>query len=269
MPVCFAARLLRIPIITHDSDAVPGLANKIVGRWATLNATGMPAKYYPYPKSKIVYVGIPTSDRIKELAKLGKSNVKEALSLPSDSQILLISGGGNGSKTINDLMVSAAPSLLSANLALRLIHLAGRVHQERVKTLYETELSPPELKRVKVLGFSADFDSYAVAADLVLCRAGATTLAELAALSRASIIMPSPFLAGGHQLQNAKELERAKAAVVIPNEATADELLVVVNELLNNDSRRRELANNLHKLARPNAASELAGLILKVAGKES
>ncbi|HET7827538.1 MAG TPA: glycosyltransferase, partial [Candidatus Saccharimonadales bacterium] len=202
VPVGIAARLRGIPIVTHDSDTVPGLANRIVGRWAKVNATGMPAEYYDYPKSKIEYVGIPVDDRIGKITPKLQNQAKRALKIPKDSPVLLLSGGGNGSQNLNELLLAAAPGLLETNLALQIIHITGVRHEESVKRAYKHLLPKAQRGRVRVLGFSPDFYLLAAAADLVIGRAGATTLAELAIAGKACILIPAPFLAGGHQLRN-------------------------------------------------------------------
>jgi UDP-N-acetylglucosamine--N-acetylmuramyl-(pentapeptide) pyrophosphoryl-undecaprenol N-acetylglucosamine transferase len=266
VPVGFAARLRRIPILTHDSDAAPGLANRIVGRWAKVHATGLPAHYYPYRNSTIEYVGIPIDERVRRVTPKLQKSAKQRQGLPKDAVVLLVSGGGNGSRHLNDLMLAVAEELLSTHLPLHIIHLTGANWESEVKSGYK-KLPKTEQARVQVSGYSADFYQLVAAADLVLTRAGATTLAELAAAGKCCIVMPAPFLAGGHQLKNANELTKHDAAVVLPNEADADELLATINNLLSSDTRRFELARNIFALAKPNASTNLARLILKIAQK--
>jgi UDP-N-acetylglucosamine--N-acetylmuramyl-(pentapeptide) pyrophosphoryl-undecaprenol N-acetylglucosamine transferase len=265
VPVGLAARLRRIPIVTHDSDAVPGLANRIVGRWARLHATGMPAEFYDYPKNTIEYVGIPIDSRIKRVTPKLQKQTKHGLKLPEDSEVLLLSGGGNGSEHLNELLIAISRHLLESNLSLQIIHIAGKAHEESVKRAYQHLLPKAQQNRVRTLGFSPDFYSLSAAADLIITRAGATTLAELAVAGKACIIIPAPFLAGGHQLKNAQQLADNDAAVVLDDSVEADELLAVINELLNDNSRRWQLVKNLYATAQPDAAVKLAGLILKVA----
>jgi UDP-N-acetylglucosamine--N-acetylmuramyl-(pentapeptide) pyrophosphoryl-undecaprenol N-acetylglucosamine transferase len=267
VPVGIAGRLRHVSIMTHDSDTVPGLANRIVGRWAKVHTVGMPPKYYSYPKKTIEYVGIPIDSRIKKVTPRIQADVKARLKLPPDSSVLLVSGGGNGSKHINDLISVCAEELLDTNLALYIIHLTGRRNEPEVKEFYRT-LPKALQKRVIAMGYSNDFYAYSAAADLIVTRAGATTLAELSVAGKACVIIPAPFLAGGHQLKNAQNLIEHDAAVILPQESTPDELLATVNSLLNNDSRRFELARNLFALSVPDAASKLAKTILKVSDKE-
>jgi UDP-N-acetylglucosamine--N-acetylmuramyl-(pentapeptide) pyrophosphoryl-undecaprenol N-acetylglucosamine transferase len=267
VPVGLAAKLRGIPIVTHDSDTVPGLANRIVGRWAKVHATGMPAKFYKYPKASIEYTGIPLDARIKKVTPKIQRQCREELKIPPDAAVLLLSGGGNGSRRLNELMVAISRHLLEANLSLHIIHITGTAHEQTVKDAYKETLPRNEQDRVRTIGFSSDFYTFVAAADLIITRAGATTLAELAAAGKACVIIPSPFLVGGHQLKNAQELEKLDAAAVTNEEVEPDELLVMVSELLNNDNRRWELAKNLYGTARPDAAAKLARIILKTAGQ--
>ncbi len=265
VPVGMAARLRGITIITHDSDAVPGLANRIIGRWAQLHATGLPPQYYPYPKDTVVHTGIPVDERVKSVDTSLQKKLKKQIDLPPDCLMLLVAGGGLGSQKINELAVEISDSLLEANPKLQIVHFSGSGHQDQVAEHYMRKLGKEMPDRVKVLGFSSDFYAYSGAADVMLARAGATTIAELAIQRKTAVIIPSPFLSGGHQLKNAEELTTKEAAVVLPNDVSPQKLLSVLNELLQNEQRRASLAHNISRLAHPDAASRLAELLLSVA----
>ncbi|MBX4190826.1 UDP-N-acetylglucosamine--N-acetylmuramyl-(pentapeptide) pyrophosphoryl-undecaprenol N-acetylglucosamine transferase [Candidatus Saccharibacteria bacterium] len=264
VPVGLAAKFSNIPIITHDSDSMPGLANRVVGRWAKVHATGLPADYYPYKKRSTVQVGVPIDKRIKKVTPKIQAAVKAKLKLPKDSTVLLVSGGGNGSKRLNDLTLAIAPELLESYLSLFVIHITGPLHEAQIQAAYKN-LPKAVQGRVVAVGYSQDFHAYCAAADLVITRAGATTLAELAAAGKACIVIPAPFLSGGHQLKNTQQLEAGDAAVILPNEVEPDELMVTIRSLLSNDGRRFELARNLFGLAVTDASARLAKLILETA----
>ena len=265
VPVGIAAHLLRIPIVTHDSDSVPGLANRIVGRWAMLHAVGAQAGDYPYPKESLVYTGIPLLPQIKPVSRTEQAQLKSQLGLRPTASVLFVASGGNGSRTLNNLVVQAAPTLLASNPELQIFHLTGNQHLTEVKQAYHAILESQQLKRVTILGFSSEFYKLSGAADLIISRAGATSLSEYALQAKACIIIPSPFLAGGHQLKNIEQLVKQDAVVSIDNDARADELVGVVGELLRDEPRRRELASNLAATAQPQAAQKLSSLILDLA----
>jgi UDP-N-acetylglucosamine--N-acetylmuramyl-(pentapeptide) pyrophosphoryl-undecaprenol N-acetylglucosamine transferase len=267
LPVGIAAHWLKIPLVTHDSDMVPGLTNRILGRWATAQATGMPPELFDYPKAKLHYVGIPLDERVKKVTPGAQRKVKQALGFDTDSQVLLVAGGSAGSIQLNEVMTSIAEELLSNNLALRLIHLSGIEHEASVKEAYH-RLPKGDQKRVLVAGYSQDFYDLVAAADLIITRAGATTLAQLAAAGKACILVPGSHLAGGHQIKNAEWLMANDAAAIAPDNVQPDEMLALINGLLANDHRRFELSRNLYATAKPDAAKDLANLILKTAGRQ-
>jgi len=263
VPVGIAAHILKIPIVTHDSDSVPGLANRIIGRWAQINATGMPDGLYPYPKNKIRYVGVPITDKIKTPSPVDQENYKKEFGVPPGSKLLVASGGGNGSRTINELLLASAQALLETDKDLHIINAAGRTHANDLRERYRKLLD--DSSRVKVLGYENEFYKLIEAADLIVGRAGATFINEFAAASKPCIIIPSPFLSGGHQLKNADELSKNDAAVILSNDVRAGSFIKTVKELLSSPDRRQQLATNLHKLAKTDAAGKIADIILKVA----
>lgn len=267
VPVGVAARLLRLPIVTHDSDVVPGLANRILSRWASVHTTGMPARHYHYPKNSTRYVGIPVDERFSQVDDGLQKAYKQELGLRPDQKVLLVSGGGLGAQSLNKTFVSAASDLIKHNPELAILHFTGSQNTEAVIQQYGTAVSASDMKSIQVIGFSPDFYKYTGAADLVITRAGATTLAELAVQAKACILVPSPFLTGGHQVKNARLLKEAGAVEVIPNNAAPSELFKKADELLNDDNKRRQLSNKLAATAKTDAAAALADILLELSTK--
>lgn len=265
VPVGIAAHWRHVPIVTHDSDASSGLANRIVGRWAVIHATGMPAENYPYPKDSVRYVGIPIDKRIKPVSKAALADFKRQIDVSADDLVLLVAGGGLGAKSLNDKLVDIAPKLIGANPKLRIVHLTGTSHEQEMATRYGANLGPDLSKRVKVIGFTDEFYKYSGAADLVVTRAGATVMAEFAAQNKACIVVPSPFLAGGHQLKNAEVLNRAGLAKIVSNEARPEVLQEAIINLLGDRSKRESYAKKLGGTARHDAAQKLAKLLFEAA----
>ncbi|HVO86410.1 MAG TPA: glycosyltransferase [Candidatus Binatia bacterium] len=261
VPVGLAARIKGIPIITHDSDAIGGLANQIVGRWATVRASGMPSD-----EPGVRYVGIPLDAHIAAISAPDQKTFKKQLDIPKDAKLLLLTGGGNGSVHLNQLLVSAAPQLLSQDANLYIAHMTGHQHLQATEHAYQRALTPEQQRRVLRRDFVSDLYKYSAAADLIISRAGATVIAEFAVQGKACIIIPSPFLAGGHQLKNAKVLADADAAVILSEDADATDLIVLVQKLLADSARREQLAKNLHGLSKSDAAEELAKIIIQTAG---
>ena len=264
VPVGLAAAIKRIPIITHDSDAIPGLANRIIGRFASIHATGMAEGEYSYPRKSIRYVGIPLDERILPVDDKLQGQYKRQVGLPKNSLVLLAGGAGLGAKSINDKMVQIAPKLLESFNNLHIVHVTGQQHSAATKEAYKNVIG--DIKRIKTLGFTAEFYKYTGAADVVVTRAGATTIAELSAQRKAVILIPAPHLAGGHQLKNAAGLEKDGAVETVDDTAPADELEKAITDLLSDNKRRRRLADKLAGAAKHGAAKELAALLLQTAG---
>ena len=263
VPVGVATHLAKIPIVTHDSDVVPGLANRIVGRWATFHATGQPAELYSYPKSKTVYTGIPIDERLSPITGSRKRELKKQIGLPARADLLMIAGGSLGAASINDKFIKIMSRLLANYPNLHVIHIAGIANEAKVKSQYQ--LDPADASRLTILGFSNDYYKYASAADLIVSRGGATALAEFALLAKAVLLIPAEHLASGHQLANAQRLIQAGAVTVLSDEATPDELYRCLNELLDDPGQRRALAAKLAASAQPRAAVKLAEVILQAA----
>lgn len=265
VPVGLAAARLHIPYITHDSDAIPGLANRIISRWAARHAVALPPEVYSYPADKTVMTGIPLRADFKPVSAKLQQHYRASLKLPAKAKVLFVVGGGLGARNVNQAVAIAVPHLLREFPDLYVIHGAGRANEVAVKASYADKLSPAEQGRLQVHGYIDDVYRYSGAADVIITRAGATNLAEFALQGKACIVVPSPFLAGGHQLKNAQYLSGQKAALVLDEaELTADpnRLARQASNLLGDPARQHELGSQLAKFAKPKATHELAELIL-------
>ena len=262
MPIGLAAHMLKIPIVIHDSDAHPGLTNRFLARYATTIALGSPVENHTYPKNRTHYVGIPIDESFRPLVnKEEQQRLKALIGFHNIAKpLVVVTGGGLGARNINRAIAMLAPKLLDKVLIL---HITGE------HTYEETKLMAPKspdyiIKPFIATGMAPLFG----AADVVITRAGATALQELAAMSKATIIVPNPLLTGGHQLKNAAIYDDAHAAIVI------DENKMVVNPLylkkaieilINNPQKNKELGKRLHTFARPDAAVDMAALIAEAA----
>jgi len=266
VPVGLAAAILRIPYITHDSDSVPGLANRIIAPWARLHAVALPKDIYSYPTSKTVTTGIPLQANFVPVTPQLQTQYRQQLKLATDGPQLFVIGGGLGAQRVNTAVSEAVPHLLREFKNLYVVHGVGRANEAEMRKTYDEKLTTEEQSRLQIFGYESDIYRYSGAADVVITRAGATNLAEFAVQGKACIIIPSPFLTAGHQLKNAQYLEDNLAAVVISESdvrADPNRLAKQVSELLKAPSRRAELAANLARFAKPNATYDLANLIIE------
>ena len=265
VPVAVGAIMNRVPYITHDSDSVPSLANRLIARWARLHAVALPKEVYPYPQAKTLTVGIPLEHKYQPVTPALQKQYRQELELPLDAQVVLITGGGNGAAALNDVVLANASSLLKSYPALHLVHVAGRTLEDGVAKAYDGLLAAPERKRVTVLGFVTEFYRYSGAADVIVARAGATSLAGFAAQGKACVIIPAGQLVGDHQTKNAQVLANDGAIIMLTQEQAEQErrLAHVVAELLDNAVERRHLSEQLSHFAHPDAAKRLAMVLLE------
>jgi UDP-N-acetylglucosamine--N-acetylmuramyl-(pentapeptide) pyrophosphoryl-undecaprenol N-acetylglucosamine transferase len=268
VPVGIAAKIRGIPIITHDSDTVPGLANKIIGRWAVIHATGMPAEFYNYSKGSVIYTGIPIDKHIKPIDKTLQQKYKKTLGFNADDQLLLIAGGSLGARDINDKVLKIAAELLADKPHLHIVHITGIDNENEVKSSYGKLLKNIKNQKITVVGFTTEFYKYVLAADLIISRAGASVIAEIAAAAKPCILIPSPFLTGGHQLKNAESLQKIGAVKVVDNDASPELLLGGVVKLLSNTQERDSLSKKIAATAKLEAADKLAQIVLDTANKK-
>ena len=258
LPVGLAAHILRIPLVIHDSDAHPGLTNRVLGQWADAIATGAPLHYYNYPAERSRYVGIPISSEFHPLTPKAQREMKQQLGFDAATPLVVVTGGGLGARRINDAIVAVLDDLLRFT-SVALISGVGQ-YDELVK------LVPQQNPRFRLQAFvSHGMADLLGAADVVVTRAGATTILELAALAKPTILIPNGFLTGGHQLKNAAVYADAGAVMVIDEQELAKTPVVLtttIKNLLDNPTAQTELAAAFHSFSKPDAAKEVANMIL-------
>lgn len=258
VPPVIAARLLGIPCITHESDFDPGLATRINMRFCRSVCVSWPQtlSYLPAEASgRAVVTGNPVR---AALAQADPARGRAFVGCPAGRPLLLVIGGSLGSSPVNRLVSQCLEGLLEA---------AFVAHQ-----MGERDYAPSTVPGYFTAGFVAEeMPHLLAAADLVVCRAGANTLAELAFLGRPSILIPLPATGSrGDQLRNARMFGEAGAAVVLEEEkADGAALLAAVTSLLGEPSRLAGMGGRAKALARPDAAAAIAGEILRHARPRS
>ena len=211
LPVGLAAALLRIPIVTHDSDALPGLTNRMLARFARKQCVGLPVQYYKqYEQRKLVQTGVPISDRFTALTDEQILALKQTLQLPVDAQVLTIFGGSLGAVRLNTAVLEAVPTLLSRMPKLHILHVTGAQQADEIAKAYGS-LEPALANRVWSWPFLTNLYEITGVANVVIARSGATSIAELGAQKKAVILVPNPYLVGGHQTYNARLVEENNA----------------------------------------------------------
>lgn len=260
LPVGWAAHLLRIPLVIHDSDIHPGLTNRVLARWAAAIATGGPLEYYPYDPARTRQVGIPVDASLRPVNAARQQRLKSQLGMVDTSRpLIVVTGGGLGARRLNAAVAAAADGLIAAGYSI--YHLYGLRNRADIVALEGSSV------HYQAALFSGDMPSVLGAADIVVTRAGATILQEVAALAKPTIIIPNGLLTGGHQLKNAQAYADSKAAVVLDEVALGRDpglLTATVTERMATPADRARFAEAIARLARPDAALDMAAMIADV-----
>ena len=259
-PVGAAAAMLRIPLVLQEQNLHPGVANRLLRRFARVVSVPHASVAQAFG-AKAVVTGVPvgrgalTGERTRGLQRFG---------LHAGRTTALVLGGSQGAKSINEAMVEAAPHLANPD-ALQIVHQTGQAHEAWVRA----RVAQLGALAYVVVGYIDDVaDAYACA-DLVVCRAGASTLAEVTAHGLPCIVVPYPYAAEGHQEANARLHERAGAAVVLlDRELRGEGLAAILNRLRGDPSTLRAMAASSRELGRPEAAARVAALVTSAAAKE-
>jgi UDP-N-acetylglucosamine--N-acetylmuramyl-(pentapeptide) pyrophosphoryl-undecaprenol N-acetylglucosamine transferase len=250
-PVALAAGLLGIPVLLLEQNVTPGLANRILARWAVAVAASFPQTLQHF-RGKGRLMGNPVRATLARLP----------LEAPPPAPLrLLVFGGSRGARAINDALIAALPLLGSFPGGLEIRHQTGIDDLDRVKDAY--------LKagmRAQVEPFIENMDEAYAWCHAAVCRAGATTIAELAAARRPALLVPFPQAAGDHQLQNARGLESLGGALCMEQGALIPETLVAALHELSDPEKRRDMAARLATAARPRAAQDIAELVRTMSG---
>ena len=271
LPVGLIARLFKIPFIIHESDAVAGLANRILMKHAQKVAFGVPpSEDVMSAHPNYVWTGIPIGPEFKPVSQSKEVSLKKAVSFNPDKPLVVITGGSQGSENLNEATRAILPELLKIT-SVGLV--AGRKHYENMVDLkqYENWDKASLESNFRMWEFNTTMNELMGAADIIVSRAGATTIAEIAALKKATILVPFEPLPGGHQVKNAERLESAKAATVIKDSqmvADPQKLLNEIRHLIKSPALREEMAEHLHTEARTDAATRLAAIVLEGAKSE-
>ncbi|TDJ51396.1 MAG: undecaprenyldiphospho-muramoylpentapeptide beta-N-acetylglucosaminyltransferase [Nitrospina sp.] len=249
-PVALSAWALRIPVLIHEQNTVPGVTNRWLGKIADTVAVTfeMSKKYFPAHKVEA------TGNMIREEF----SEAKEANVPASGKFTVLVLGGSQGAHSINQAMLDALDALAPVKDRLQIIHQTGQADEAEVKAGYEHK------------GFSADARAFIYdmadqyrKASLIVCRAGATTLAEVTALGIPAVLVPFPFAAHNHQEHNARALESGGAArVILDKDVSGEALARIILDGIEHPDRLREMAEHSFQMGQRDATERVRRLCM-------
>jgi UDP-N-acetylglucosamine--N-acetylmuramyl-(pentapeptide) pyrophosphoryl-undecaprenol N-acetylglucosamine transferase len=255
-PAMMAAILLRVPTLAFEPNAVPGLANRLVGKLVTAAAVNFDQTRRYFHRAQVT--GTPVRPEFFAIGKRPLDGPKR----------LLVFGASQGARVFNELMPRIMERLLNAFPTLDVVHQTGGRHGESTLATYHNAGTGWErvMERVRVTPYLDDMAAQFAAADLILCRSGASTIAELAAAGRASILVPFPQAADDHQRKNADAFVAAGAAeMIVEAELNEERLLNALQQLLADDSRRQEMGEQAQALAHPAAVKVIGEMVLRLA----
>jgi UDP-N-acetylglucosamine--N-acetylmuramyl-(pentapeptide) pyrophosphoryl-undecaprenol N-acetylglucosamine transferase len=248
-PVVMAAWLLRVPTAVQEQNALPGLTNRLLGRFVKSVFVSFDETQRLFGSGKAHVLGNPIRRALLDNF-LKPSTVHEKFTV-------LIFGGSLGARGLNTRVVDALAFLAVEKDSMRLVHQTGKADLETVKQGYEGKGFDAEVRE-----FIDDMSTAYLGSDLVVCRAGATTIAELTTCKKASILVPFPFATDDHQAVNAKALVDAGAALMFrEGELTGEKLATAILELKRDTSRLQKMEKAAGLLGRPEAAREIADVL--------
>lgn len=253
-PVLLAAKLLRVPIAIHEQNSVPGMANRMAGKLADRVFISLPC-IPPFPPEKTVQTGNPLRREILDAS----GREKQA----ADKPTLLILGGSQGAHRVNVLMMEAMERIQQQHLPLRLIHQTGTADQEQVANGYKNLGVDAE-----VSAFIQDMAEVYSRADLVVSRAGATTLAELAVMGLPAVLIPYPYAADDHQVTNGEYYVKGYGCRMMRESGLTGEILArTISECLQNREELHTMAANMKTLAMPDATNRIVDACVRLAAR--
>lgn len=259
-PVLLAAAFLRVPTLLHEQNVLPGVTTRVLARFVRRVAVTFPeTARYLSSRARVKVTGLPVRS---EFLRVERASSRRALAIPEGSFFVLSFGGSQGAKSINAAMREVI-TRLGERGDIRFLHVTGRAQYEDFMQGFVL----PENGNTTVKPYLHEMPLALSAADLVVCRAGASTLAEITIAGVPAILVPYPYAAGNHQEFNARALKERGAAVVIEDSALNGELLAnQIKRLLADPARLQQMAAASRELGRPRALDEILACVEELAG---
>ena len=256
-PVLIAAHKLKIKTVIHEQNSVPGVSNKLISKYADKICVSLPNTVSYFNKEKTVYTGNPRSEEIINI----KPALKKDFGLDEDKKLVLIVMGSLGSTTMTKKIKELVPHFKDKDYQVLIV--TGKSYYGEFKKI---NLS----KNVKIVSFLENMINLLKKTDLIISRAGASTIAEITAIGLPSILVPSPYVTNNHQYLNAKELEDYKASKLVSEKDFCPEVIVpLVDDILNNKTLYNEMKKNSLKLGVPSSATKFYDEVKKVIKEEA
>lgn len=265
-PVLRAAHSMGIPTLVHESNAVPGLTTKLLSKIVDCVMVGFEDAKKNYDSGiRVEFVGTPVRE---QFTSLDKAQARRELGIDEGKRLVLSVWGSLGSEYMNGVMTELI-AIDAEKKDFALIHSAGKKRYPRMKAALDEKAPGFEKADIDVRPYIYDMPKVMAAADVIICRSGASTLGELTALGRPAVLIPSPNVTGNHQEKNARVLEKQGAAVVLlEGEFTPETLYDELCTLLKDSERCKKMSDAMLASGLPDSAERIASLVMELAEKK-
>ncbi len=267
-PVLRAAHKLGVPTAIHESNAVPGLTTKLLSKLVDQIMVGFEEAKANYScPEKVLVTGTPVRS---DFQNLDKAIARTELGIPADQPLVVSVWGSLGATKMNQVIAEMI-ALAAKDPKFRLIHSAGKRGYETMrKDLAARGLADSDALGFEVREYIYDMSRVMAAADIVMCRSGASTLSELTAMGKPALLVPSPNVTGNHQEKNARVLEAAGGAkVLLEGSFTAESLLTTLQSMLEDTAGLAAMSENMKKVSVTSATDQIAEIVLSLAQKHA
>ena len=260
-PLVKTAAGMGIPSVLQEQNSYPGVTNKILAKKAKVICVAYPGMEKFFPAEKIVLTGNPMRSQLAK--EISRAEAAAYFGLDAGKKTILAFGGSLGARTINETIRTSYDLIRDRN-DIQVLWQIGKLYAEKY-----LETPAAKLDRVKATVFIDRMDFAYALADVVISRAGAITISELSLTGKPAILVPSPYVAEDHQTHNARSLEQMGAAVLIPDELAPQQAFPEALMLIDQPGELGKLEYNIRKLAKQNAADDVANIIIQLAQKTS
>ena len=253
-PVLYAAHKKKIPVLIHEQNSIPGVSNKFISGFADKICVSLPNSLNLFPKNKTVYTGNPRSEEIISV----KKKYKKDLGFDEDKKLVVFVMGSLGSTTMTEKLKELIPEFSNKNYQVLII--TGNKYYDDYKNIEVSD-------NVKIVPFMEDLINYLKDTDLIVSRAGASTIAEITAIGLPAILVPSPYVTNNHQYKNAKELEDNGACRIVEEKDFSKESIIrEIDKVFDDKDSYLEMVENSKKLGIVDSATRIYDEARKIIG---
>ena len=260
-PLLQMANILKIPTVIQEQNSYPGITNKLLSKKANTICVAYENLERFFPKDKMILTGNPVRQDLIDV-KSKRAEAIQYLNLDANKKTVLVLGGSLGARRVNQLIEKELNNFLSQNV--QVIWQCGKLYFEEYEKYNSNKLITPNSQLITVLAFIDRMDLVYAAADIVISRAGASSVSELCIVGKPVIFIPSPNVAEDHQTKNAQSIVDKKGAIMLKESELEEQFSLVFEALLKDQGKQDLLSKNIRQLALPSATKEIVDEIVKL-----